>query len=570
MKNFNFTLFTLIACLCCFMVQAKDKRPNIIFILSDDAGYTDLGSFGGEIDTPNLDQMAKQGMRFSSFYSNARCSPTRASLLTGVDAAHVGFGGGVVGDWVRELPFKAHRGRLPYEQPLISELLADNGYQTMMVGKWHLGGSYVKDGPQSLIEQWRSTHPPSMQLTPEEMQADYLALPPQRGFQQSFVFHGAQGNLFYTPTDRHLYYEGNQKATLKYDYHYNMHAYAKSEFEKKHYAANHGKQGKAFYATDGMTDRAVDMIQQATKKSQPFFMYMAYRAPHKPLQAPEELVQKYLKRYQNLQQIADERHKHSIEQGLFPQQANTDIKNHLWKNASDEKVQAFRLQSAVHAAMMEKLDENVGKLIASLKQTGEYENTLIVYMSDNGAASHIGDLMNVPFKGVKALLWEGGARAHAIATWPGVIKENTINDDVIWVGDWMPTLLEVTKTQFPTFFRESSPKPLDGRSVLASLKGDKIQPPETLFFNDKGQQSVIYQGRWKLLSEPGWYLQTLAKPGINYELYDLFNDPGETNNLAKKKPELVKKLDKLSQEWKQKNQIVDYADIIKIKPQDPF
>lgn len=550
--------------------EAKDSRPNIVVIMSDDSGYTDLGSYGGEIDTPNIDALAHQGMRFSSFYTNARCSPTRATLLTGVDSAHVGFGGGVVGDWVREMPFPAHRGRMPYTQPLISELLGANGYQTMMVGKWHLGGSYIKRHPEKMSAFWKKTHP-GMELTQEEMEQDYLALPPQRGFQKSFVFHGAQGNLFYTPNEPHEYYEGNQTAKLDYNYSYAMHCYTKGAFNKKRYGGCHGKTGQAFYATDGMTDRAIEMLKEASGDSKPpFFMYVAYRAPHKPLQAPEELVQKYLKRYSDLQKIADDRRQGLIEQGLFPATSKNRNNNYKWVGPGKEKVDDFRLQSAIHAAMVEKVDENVGKIIRTLKETGEFDNTLVLYFSDNGSAAHIGELMNAPYHGVKALLWEGGAKAHSIASWPGVIKPNTLNHDTVWVGDLLPTFLEISNTEFPETFRGVSPRKPDGRSVLASLQGQKIAPPEALFFNDKGQQSVIYQGRWKLLIEPGWYLQTKAKPGIAYELYDLSKDPGETNNLAKQNPELVKTLVKMTEEWKSENRIVDYSNIIKLKPKDPY
>lgn len=569
MNHLKKSLFAIGLALFAGTASAKDTRPNIVVILSDDAGYTDLGSFGGEIDTPNLDALAKDGMKFSAFYSNARCSPTRATLLTGVDAAHVGFGGGVVGDWVRELPFEAHRARLPYEQPLISELLADNGYQTMMAGKWHLGGSYIKNNP-ALENAWKKTHPPQMKLTQAEKEADYLALPPQRGFQKTFVFHGAQGNLFYRPEDNHEYWVGNKKAKLEYKTTYQMNCYAGTPYAKKHYSACDGKQGKAFYATDGMTDRAMQMVEEASQKDSPFFLYVAHRAPHKPLQAPQPLVDKYLKRYKNLQKVADNRHQGLVNQDLFPADAKYRNNNYKWNQSDQKKVDDYRLKAALHGAMMEKLDENVGKLVKKLKDTGEYENTLIVYMSDNGAAAHIGDLMNTPYNGVKALLWEGGARAHAIATWPGVIKPGTINRDIVWVGDMVPTFLEISGTKFPETFRGKTPRKPDGRSVLASLKGENMTPPKAIYFNDKGQQSVIYQGRWKLLIEPGWYLQTLAKPGIAIELYDLQKDPGETNNLADKKPELVKKLTKMIDQWRVENKIVDYAEIIKLKPQDPY
>lgn len=550
-------------------VLAKDSRPNIVVILSDDAGYSDLGAFGGEIDTPNLDELAQSGMRFSQFYSNARCSPTRASLLTGVDAAHVGFGGGVVGDWVRELPFSAHRGRISYEQPLISELLASNGYETMMAGKWHLGGSYIKRNPEKLAPLWEKTHT-AMKLTPEEMELDYLALPPQRGFQKSFVFAGAQGNLFYTPEDDHPYYEGNDRATLEYSQDYDMYCYAKSPAEKSRYGACHGKSQKAFYATDGMTDRAVEMIKDAAKTPSPFFLYAAFRAPHKPLQAPTELVEKYLARYQDLQKMVDERYEGLVKSGLFPKGAESKSAKHVLKGLSDKKVDELRLIAAVHAAMMEKIDENVGKIVRQLKASGEYDNTLILYFSDNGSAAHTDGLMNVPYRGVKALLWEGGARTHAIASWPGVIPQNTVSDNLVWVGDIAPTLLDITQTPFPKTFHGKTPRKPDGRSVFTTLKGEDQSPPEAIFFNDKGQQSIVYQGRWKLLIEPGWYLQTLEAPGTAYELYDLHTDPAETNNIAKLHPKLVKRLTAMSERWKSENSIVDYSKIIQLKPRDPY
>lgn len=563
-------LVTCASILLSTTISAADKRPNIVVILSDDAGYTDLGSFGGEIDTPNLDQLAAGGMRLSSFYSNARCSPTRASLLTGLNSARVGFGGGVVGDWVRELPFPAHRGRLPYEQPLISELLAGNGYQTMMVGKWHLGGSYIINNPEGMRQWWINSHPPSMELTEREMELDYLALPPQRGFQESFVWIGAQGNLFFTPQDKHEYYEGNAKATLTYDTTYEMHQFANNPWARQRYTENHGRTAKAFYATDGMTDRGIEMLDEAAQSDQPFFMYVAYRAPHLPLQAPEELVQKYLQRYDDLQQVADDRHAGLVQQGLYPQNAPIRNNNWMWTQQSPDKIEEYRLAAAVHGAMMEKLDENVGKLIKKLKQTGEYENTLILYLSDNGGAAHIGDLMNAPYSGVKALLWEGGARTHAIASWPKHIKPGSISDDVVWVGDLMPTLLDVSNTDYPQVFRDKATQPLDGRNVLATLKGKKQDAPEVLYWNDKGQQSLLYQGRWKLLIEPGWYLQTLAKEGIAYELYDLKVDPGEVNNLADKKPNFLRTLIAKADEMRRESKVVDYAEIVKLKPRDPY
>lgn len=549
---------------------AQEIQPNILLIVSDDAGYSDLGSFGGEIETPNLDALAANGLKLSRFYSNARCSPTRASLLTGVEAAHVGFGGGVVGDWERELPFPAHRARLKYEQPLISELLLDSDYQTMMVGKWHLGGSYIKQHQEEMAPKWKAVHPPPMALTAQEMELDYLALPPQRGFEKSFVFHGAQGNLFYQPDLPHPYYHNNEPAELKYKQQYDMRCYSDTDYSRKHYSACDGKKGIAFYATDGITDEAISMLKQTTIKDKPFFMYVAYRAPHKPLQAPKELVDKYKKKYSDLTGIAKGRHKRLVSLRMFPKEAKARDTNAFYSNMPPEKYTQYVEKASFHAAMMEKLDDNVGRLVSQLKEAGQLDNTLIVYLSDNGAASHIGDLMNQPYAGVKALLWEGGARTHAILHWPNTIQPGSLSNDIVWVGDLFSTFIELSGVEFPQIFRGNTPRQPDGRSIVPLLKGKQLPPPIALYNNDKGQQSVLYKGKWKLLIEPGWYLQTLAKPGVAIELYDIENDPGEVNNVADMHPELVKRLTTMAEEWKSRNKIIDYRHIIKIKPNDPY
>ncbi|MEO0793890.1 MAG: sulfatase-like hydrolase/transferase [Verrucomicrobiota bacterium] len=546
-----------------FSVNAHGaKQPNIVVILSDDAGYSDLGCFGGEIDTPNLDRLASKGVRLTNFYTNGRCSPTRASLMTGLEGARVGFGGGSLGDWSREMPFPAHRGRLPYETPVLPELLKDAGYRTMMSGKWHLGGSTMKFSKNSQ-EQWKKSHV-GWDLTDEEMEADFLALPSQRGFDDYFGIYGAQDNFFITPDEKyHPYMEGNERADLWFDREYTMHCYTKKP--NKHYGKHHGKTGKAFFDTDGVTDRAIEMIEDATGPDKPpFFLYVAYRAPHLPLQAPEELVQKYLPRYQHLRAVEKQRVDNLVSMGMYPKKAGS---KDTWIPPEEDD---FRLQLAIHSAMMDNLDVNVGRILGALEDTGVLDDTLVIYFSDNGAASHIQGFMNTPYHGTKALLWEGGTKAHFIASWPGKIPNDSIDNSQVWVGDLMPTLLGVAQADYPQEFRGASTLPLDGRDVLAALKGGSIDPHEALFFNDKGQQSVIYKGRWKLLMEPGWYLQTSAKPGIAYELYDLESDPGETKNVAKQHPEIVQQLAQMCDQWKDASGIVDYAEIVRVRPRDPF
>ncbi len=530
-------------------VGHAESRPNIMIILTDDSGYTDPGCYGGEIDTPNIDALARNGMRFRNFYNNGRCSPTRASLMTGRDSAIAGFGAGTLGGWRREINRPAYRARLSADLPTIAELLKTNGYQTMMVGKWHLGGSLMKENP---VEQnsWEKIHP-GWELTQAEIDADFNALPPQRGFDRFFGMIEGETDFFFLPGDKQKYLEGNQSALLAFNKTYAIENYQPGKPKKQF--AHQGKTVEAFYDTDGVTDHAVEMLRQ-TKKSAPFFMYVAYRAPHSPLQAPQELVDKYRSRYADLEKVGADRVTGLIREKLFPEGAGYNDCRKL----PDPAALAF------HAAMMEKVDENVGRIVQTLKTSGQLDNTLIFYLSDNGAASQSGYLFNLPYTGVKALLWEGGTKTHCIAHWPAKIKPGSINSTLGWVGDFLPTALALAGGTYPAEFNGKKIVPPDGRNILPALLGEEMPPPETLFSNDRGQQGVIYQGRWKLLIEPGWYQQTFAEPGLAYELYDLQDDPAETKNLAAQNPERVKQLAEACDAWQKRCGIVDYAEILKL------
>jgi len=534
------------------------ERPNIIVIMTDDSGYADLGCYGGEIDTPHLDRMAANGLRFRNFYNNGRCSPTRATLLTGRDSAHAGFAAGTLGGWNNESKRASYRARMPYDLPTIAELMKTAGYQTMMAGKWHLGGSHMKNS-KNQQNRWKKSHP-GWGLTEAELEADFNALPPQRGFDSFFGTLGPETHQFFTVDDKHRCYEGNQPAKLKINREYTMHCYYKHK-NRYPYTANHGKTAKAYYGTDGVTDRAIEMIGAAVKKPDPFFMYLAYRGPHLPLQAPQELVDKYLPRYADLGRVETARVEGLVREGLWKKGTSYRRKFEQAGNMPKAKKADYQLRAAIHAAMVEKIDENVGKVLRSLEELEVLENTLIVYLSDNGSAAHLCDLMNVPYRGSKAQMWEGGTKTHFIAQWPKVIKPGTMTENVGWVGDILPTCLELAGATYPTEFRGTKTEPLDGRSLLPVLKGEERPAPEYLFSNDRGQQGVIYRGRWKLLIEPGWYPNTQKTPGIVYELYDLKNDSAETQNLASQKPEMVQELKKACEAWQQRCKIVDHAKI---------
>lgn len=552
------------------------SKPNILIIMADDSGYADLGCYGGEIDTPNLDALAREGVRFRSFYNNARCSPSRATLMTGRDSAQVGFGAGTLGGWNREIEEPSYRARLPYEIPTLPELLKPAGYRTLMAGKWHLGGSLLKTGHDSPA-QWKRTHP-GWELTPMQIDADFNALPSQRGFDEFFGFIGGETHQFLVPaadapkgttlTDND-YLEGNEPAKLEATRTYAMRCYygEKAQGKKSYpFHPGNGKTGLAWYATDGITDRAIKMIRGSVTNRQPFFLYLAYQSPHQPLQAPQPLVDKYKNRYQDLAQVETARMAGLVRGKIMP--AGTP---YLKTFSGDRKIplqktEKLREMLPIHAAMMEKVDENIGRVIQTLKELGQLDNTLIIYLSDNGAAAEVGDLMNKPYRGCKALLWEGGPKTAFIARWPGHIQADSLNDTVGWIGDLLPTCLAAAGVSYPPEFRAAKTTPPDGRNLLPALTGDPLAPPEFIFTNDKGQQGVVCQGRWKLLINPGWHKITSQKPGTNYELYDLAADPCETKNLASAKPEMVKQLATACTVWQKKNGIVDYGELLKIRP----
>ena len=550
-------------------------KPNIIIILADDSGYSDLGCYGGEIDTPNLDKLAREGVRFRSFYNNSRCSPTRATLMTGRDSGMVGFAAGTLSGWNREMEEPSYRARLPYQIPTLPELLKPAGYRTLMVGKWHLGGSLLKTGHDYPAE-WKRSHP-GWELTQAQIDDDFDALPKQRGFDEFFGLIGGEAHQFLvlaadapdaskgtTLTDNE-YLEGNEPAKLEATRSYAMRCYSARPGGYP-FNPSDGKTGPAWYATDGITDRALDMIQRAHADAQPFFLYLSYQSPHAPLQAPQELVEKYKSRYQDLGRVETARVEGLTREKILAA-GITYVKTFSGARKTPPK-QLEKLQEIlpIHAAMMENLDSNVGRVVARLQELGQLDNTLIIYLSDNGAASEVGDLMNKPYRGSKALLWEGGPKTAFIARWPGQIQAGSISDTVGWVGDLLPTCLAVAGVTYPSEFRGVKTSPPEGRNLLPALRGSALAPPEFIFTNDKGQQGVIHQGRWKLLINPGWYQITSQKPGVSYELYDLATDLAETKDLSKEQPERLKQLAEACTTWQAKNGIVDYGELLKTRP----
>ena len=464
-----------------------EQRPNILYILADDMGYSDIGCYGSEIKTPNIDQLATNGIKLRSFYNNARCCPTRATLLTGQYPHAVGMGDMVT---LEKAPIQpgAYQGFLDKQYPTIAEELKASGYNTFMTGKWHVG---------ERKEHW----------------------PLQRGFEHYFgLISGASSYYEIIPAEK-----GKRHIVLD---------------DKDFDVPNEG-----FYMTDAFTDHAIGYLndQKANRSTKPFFLYVAYTAPHFPLHAYESDIAKYEKLYEQGWDITrSKRYQKMVQLGLIDKRyALTDRPADItdWKDVADKKQWVRKM--AVYAAMVDRMDQNIGRLIAALKANKQYDNTLIVFMSDNGGcaenmesrkfndpAKQIGEkgsyvtydypwanVSNTPFKKYKKFLHEGGMITPCIIQWPAKIKPKAgFNEGIGHVMDLLPTSLELAGVPA---------KSLPGES-LSYLWNGKKPSTKTYFWEHEGNKAMR-KGNWKLVKDfedPSW------------ELYDLSTDICETKNLA--------------------------------------
>ncbi len=468
--------------------EPTKQRPNIIYIMADDMGYSDIGCYGSEIKTPNIDQLASNGVKLRSFYNNARCCPTRASLLTGQYPHTVGMGLMVTMPNAKIQP-GSYQGFLDDRYPTIAEELKKVGYSTYMTGKWHVGERQ---------EHW----------------------PLKRGFDHYFgLISGASSYYEIIPQEigkRHVLLDN-------------------TDFQ----IPNDG-----FYMTNAFTDHAIQFLNnhKIERAKTPFFLYMAYTAPHFPIHAFEEDIAKYENLYKQGWDITRaKRYQKQAKLGL------TDARYQLterpaditdWSSEKDKKTWVRKM--AVYAAMIDRMDQNIGKLISTLKKNGQYENTLIVFLSDNGGCAenvsnrnfndttkNIGErgsyvaydypwanLSNTPFKKYKHFMHEGGMITPFIVQWPAGIKPTKgYSSQIGHVIDLLPTALQLAGV---------TPKNLPGES-LSYLWNGKKAAPKTYCWEHEGNQA-IRKGDWKLvkdLEDPTW------------ELYNLSIDPTETNDLAK-------------------------------------
>lgn len=520
------TFFAIIALLSCSFAIFKNKKntankPNIVFIMADDMGFSDIGSYGSEISTPNLDRLAKEGTRLKQCYNNGICAPSRASLLTGQFPHKAG-----IGFFNRDLGLPAYQGYLNKESLTLGEVLKNGGYSTLMCGKWHVGNE---------PEKW----------------------PLKRGFDKFFGF--IDGGLSFWDTKPIIkggpfsskLYEGDNEFTIT---------------KKDH------------YLTDALTDKAIDYLKE-NPKDKPFFLYMAYNAPHWPMHAKPEDINKYKGKYDiGWDSLRTIRFQNLVKLGLVD--ANWEpVKDKslpAWDKLTFDEKQMWVKKMEVYAAMVDNLDQNIGRLIKHLEETKQLDNTLIVFISDNGAedwdfsklpvainrssgpvgtagsnesyTKNWAQLSNMPFRSYKSSPYEGGVSSPFIARYPPLIPANTIQQGGIHLVDMMPSLLDIAGVEYPKMFNGKTPNPLVGESFITKIKNNNWTRKNLMFYEWAGYRAV-WNGQWKAVSN---------YPENKWELYDLTNDRTESKNLAKDHPEMVTQLDAAYKKWAKANDVAEW------------
>lgn len=534
------------------------KRPNVIFILADDMGFSDVGCYGGEIKTPHIDGMAKEGTRFTQFYNMARCCPTRATLMTGVYPHQAG-----VGDMNQDRGIPPYQGELNDKCITIAENLKQAGYHTGMVGKWHLVHTTIASVPgpkQKAMLAFEDDTP----ISPSK--ANW---PCNRGFEDHWgTIPGVES--YWDP-----YGLVHNETTIKNE---------------------STRAGRPFYYTDFITDHAVKMIGDYAKEStagdKPFYMYVAYTAPHWPMQAPEDEIAKYAETYKvGWDEIRKARFARQVQMGLVdekwgisPRAFNKGLNDRdsvvgPWEEITTKDWQARRM--AVYAAMISVLDDGVGKIMAQLKASGVDDNTLVFFMSDNGACQEnvqpgwydiprrtrdgreiaVGDnadampgpetvyqsygpawanASNTPFRKFKHFTEEGGISAPFIARWPGKIPEDRIEKKTVGhIIDLFPTILAAAGASHPDSYKDKPVLPLEGQSLLPTLEEGKPLEHRGLLFWEHENNRAVRDGDFKLV----------APNGEGWKLFNLAEDRTELHDLSAEMPEKVKELKEAFEAW---------------------
>ena len=517
-------------------VFAQNRKPNIVLILADDMGYSDLGCFGSEINTPHLDKLASQGLKLTQFYNAGRCCPSRASLLTGLYPHQAG-----VGDMLQNDSLPAYGTHLNFTSVTLAEVLKEAGYQTIISGKWHAGNE---------PEYW----------------------PTKRGFTNQYFSNGTTGHYFGIAKDRQYVVNGQLVETPR--------EWIKSGDSE--YKLFKNKDGSQWYATDAIADHAIDFIKDLRKenKEKPFFLYLPFTAPHWPLHAFEEDIAKYQGKYLiGWDSLRVQRFNKMKKLGLIDpdwklSERNENVK--AWNELSDSaKIRNDRLM-AVYAAMIDRLDQNVGKLLQSLKETEDIDNTIIIFLADNGGCHEEmkkgkkealpgapdsfdgyeygwANVSNTPFQWFKHWAHEGGTSTPFIAWYPSMIKAGRTSKETGYIADLMPTLTELAGATYPKEYKGNKITPTIGKSLVSLFKGQEFKGHDLICWEHEGNRAVR-SGKWKLVSR----FDYKKNVSFAWELYDIENDRSETTNLSKKYPEKYIELQKIYAEWAERLKVVPY------------
>lgn len=495
------------------------SRPNIVFILVDDMGYSDIGCYGGEVRTPNIDRLAQNGLRFTSMYNTSKCFPSRACLLTGVYAQQCNMGRSSKGGFRNAMT--------------LAELLKTEGYRTLAVGKHH--------STESLFD---------------------------RGFDRFYGFHYGPGK-----SCANHFNPGEQRPGEGVP--------ARKKGENRAYCYDDRKmipyytpQEKDWYTTDAFTQWAIDFLEEYKSEEKPYFLYVSYTAPHDPLHAWPEDIAKYDGVYDaGYASIREARHRRQQKMGLFGNDVHLPEPTHRDWNALSPEVKEDQIRRMqVYAAMIDRVDQNIGRLMSKIQELGEVENTLVMFASDNGSSAEnvntgtgeVGtitrwaslqmdwaNVSNTPFRYWKNLSHEGGIRTPFIAHWPRVISQkNSLNRQPVHFVDMMATLKDIIGAQYPGRFNGQSIIPLQGESLLPAFRGNSLPDRKRPIFFEYGKGGAVRDGAWKLVT------RSLTRPatsslleGTAWELYDLSVDLTETNDLAGKYPDRVRKMERAWFRW---------------------
>ncbi|GAB3319904.1 arylsulfatase [Larkinella ripae] len=531
-------------------ISGANPRPNIIVIMADDLGFSDMGCYGGEVHTPTLDYLASNGIRYRQFYNTSRCCPTRAALLTGLYNQQAG-----IGKMTEAENEAGYRGHLTDNTVTLAEVLKSAGYQTAMTGKWHVSNTNVQKNPQDQMA-W---------LNHQKDFGDFAPLsqyPTSRGFDRYF------GNIWGVVDFFDPFSLVNGTEPVK-------------------------TVPKTYYHTDAINDTAVAYIRSFQKTAAPFFLYVAHTAPHWPLMAPPADIAKYRDTYKTgWETIRKNRYQKMVKMGLIDP-ARTPLSKRWqdeasWEANPDKEWDARAM--AVHAAMINRMDQGIGRIIQTLRETGQLENTLILFLSDNGASpencaaygpgfdrpnqtrtgqeivydlkkqvmpgaqtsyASIGqrwaNVANTPFALWKAESYEGGVRTPLIAFWPKGIKakKGGFSDQVGHVMDFMSTFVELTGAQYPSTFRGHAITPTTGLSLVPSFQGKKTGGHPNLF-NEHFGARYARSGNWKLVS---------ASRDTTWQLFNLATDQTETQDVAARYPEKVRELESRWRRWATTHQV---------------